>query len=66
MRFALLRLLRQFDEFGHRQPLTYRGAESYQTLTGGVASIAITLLTTIMFAIELISMSEMESPAIQY
>ena len=65
MRFSLVRLLVAMDDFGHKQPLTYKGSETFQTYVGAIISLAIEIFTLVTFVLYTKSMVLMEEPEVQ-
>ena len=64
MVFSLRRAIRQFDDFGHPIHLTYKGSETYQSLLGGIISIAVMSFTLAMIITKLEAVVLMTDPII--
>ena len=62
--FSFWRFLRTFDAFGHKQQLTYRGQESYQTHFGAACSIFVLTVTFGQLILYIQGMLEMTDPVI--
>ena len=63
-----LKMLRSFDDFGHKIHVSYKGKESYQTFCGGfftIVSRIIVLIAIIKAAEEVILMKEPQINSIE-
>ena len=64
MSTSILRLIGQFDDFGYRQQLTYKGSDQYQTCPGGSFSIAVRIFTFLVLVMLVANMLLMTDPEI--
>ena len=64
MRFSLMRLLVSMDDFGHRQFLTYKGRETFQTRLGGICTLLIKISTLACFLYYMRQLNQMEEPEV--
>ena len=64
MAFSLRKAIRLFDDFGHSIKMTYKGSETYQSLMGGVISIAVMTFTMAMVISKLEQVVLMTDPII--
>lgn len=48
MAFSILRIIREFDDFGYPIQLTYKGSHTNQSWIGGLISLLVIVLTLVM------------------
>ena len=65
MRSSLNKLLVSFDDFGHKQPLTYRGSETFQTHAGAACTIVTRILSFVILVYYTIEMFEKKDPKVE-
>lgn len=54
-----------FDDFGHKQPLTYRGSETFQTRLGAICTIITRVLSLFVFAYYFNEMIKKQNPQVE-
>ena len=65
MRSSFKKFLVSFDDFGHKQPLTYRGSETFQTLAGAVCTVVTRVLSFAILVYYTIEMFEKKNPQVE-
>ena len=64
MRFLFTNLLRSRDAYGHPIGVFYKGDDAYQTLLGGVLTLAAQILTFVLVTQAIQEIIQMEEPTI--
>ena len=64
MRFFFTNLLRNRDAYGHPIGVFYKGDDAYQTLLGGVLTLAAQILTFVLLIQAIQEIIQMQEPAI--
>ena len=54
-----------FDDFGHKQPLTYKGSETFQTHAGAVCTIVTRFLSFAILVYYTIEMFSKKDPQVE-
>ena len=64
MKFSLNGLLQGFDSFGHKIDVNYNGQSSYKTLLGGILTIGMYILTSILVFNSVSEIFTMQDPTL--
>ena len=65
MRSTFNKFFVSFDDFGHKQPLTYRGSETFQTNAGAVCTIVTRILSLAILVYYSIEMFKKRNPQVE-
>ena len=64
MKFSLIKSVQGLDDFGHPIGVTYKGEETFQSFIGGLCTIILKFLTSLIILKSISEVIYMEEPQI--